>query len=160
MRYVQPRKDELVEMAQRAANIVRLLEDLRRVVLPDHVPSSADKNGLGNGHVVNGDDYRPPKRPWEEISKEAGESLQSPVEVGYSCHRIMCFLNNLQRSVSKRSTNSDKSSPGQSLAEKDMDLIRSKRASTTGSSTAGQQKSKYRKRSVSNSRFYTFLTFF
>ena len=45
---------------------------------------------------------------------------------------------------------SEKSGSQQTTAEKDMEIIRSKRASSTGGSIVGQQKTKYRKRSVSS----------
>ena len=45
---------------------------------------------------------------------------------------------------------SEKPDVQQTTAEKDMEIIRSKRASSSGGSIVGQQKTKYRKRSVSS----------
>lgn len=74
------------------------------------------------------DDHRGPKRPWEDGPEVQGGSPES----------------------SRRQ---------QTTAEQDMEIIRSKRATTAagGSSTAGQPKSKYRKRSVRRLSFYCAL---
>lgn len=63
------------------------------------------------------EEARAPKRPWEEMSRDQ-ESVESFNE------------DNLA-----------------STAEQDMEIIRSKRATSSGTSTPGQQKTKYRKRS-------------
>jgi hypothetical protein len=76
LRPVQPRRDELAEMAKRAANVVKLLGDLKRIVLPESASPSPDKADLASS--VSGDDHRPPKRPWEEISTDDGQLQQQP----------------------------------------------------------------------------------
>lgn len=54
-------------MAHRAADVVRLLGELKKLVV---LANSTSQNGEKMDAVGNGDDHRPPKRPWEEISKE------------------------------------------------------------------------------------------
>ena len=49
----------------------------------------------------------------------------------------------------RTSSLSEKPDVQQTAAEKDMEIIRNKRASSTGGSIVGHQKTKYRKRSVS-----------
>ncbi|KAJ7592908.1 hypothetical protein C8J56DRAFT_1002894 [Mycena floridula] len=104
-------------MAQRANQVVRLLEELRRMHLPEEELVKADSN-----HVDVADDHRPPKRPWEDMSQD--EVQQFTAAIG------------------------DKSQ-AQTMAEQDMEIIRTKRATSTAGavSAVGQPKSKYRKRS-------------
>ena len=99
---------ELAEMKRRAAEVVRLLEEYRRLS-----PELDTKPSISHD--------RPPKRPWEDVDQGA-----SPVD----------------RNIKSEQT----------TAEQDMEIIRTKRATSTAagaSSGAGQTKSKYRKRSVS-----------
>lgn len=126
MRYVQlettPNPSELVEMAEKANEVVRLLEDLRRMCSPNN-QDGAKPDSLAIGTP---DDHRPPKRPWEEMTKEG--------------------MNGSVDAHEQVSAGGDKS---QTTAEQDMEIIRTKRATTTsgGTTTTGQPKSKYRKRS-------------
>jgi hypothetical protein len=64
--HAQPQPAEFSEMAQRAAQVVRLLEELRRMTHPD-----ADR--LKMDALSAADDHRPPKRPWEDLSQEGAE---------------------------------------------------------------------------------------
>ena len=106
---------ELTEMKQRAAQVVRLLEEYRRLS-----PELDIKPSLPH--------ERPPKRPWEDVDQEdhTGRGT-SPI-----------------------------TKTEQTTAEQDMEIIRTKRATSTAagvSAGTGQPKSKYRKRSVSSSVF-------
>jgi len=75
------------------------------------------------------DDPRPPKRPWEDISQDEGPSMPDPNS----------FADQYPSAENKP----------QSTAEQDMELIRTKRATSTAGTngSTGQPKSKYRKRS-------------
>ena len=113
---------ELNEMAQRANEVVRRLEEYRRLYAPEN-----DRRCDGSTSL---DDHRGPKRPWEDAPEaQQSGSPESPFR------------------------------RQQTTAEQDMEIIRSKRATTAagGSSTAGQPKSKYRKRSVRRFFFYRAL---
>ena len=54
-------------MSQRASQVVRLLEELKRLSLPiDQIPKELPApNGAS-------DEHRPPKRPWQDVSREDG----------------------------------------------------------------------------------------
>ncbi|GJE94540.1 GATA zinc finger domain-containing protein [Phanerochaete sordida] len=104
----QPAPAELRDMTNFAALIVRLLEDLRRVAIPDEKREP----------IPAPEDSRPPKRPWEDLARDD---------------------QNHHPEFSEEN--------GSSTAEQDMEIIRSKRATSSGQSTPGQPKSKYRKRS-------------
>ncbi|KAJ3532902.1 hypothetical protein NM688_g7356 [Phlebia brevispora] len=67
------------------------------------------------------DEHRPPKRPWEDMERD-NQGTPSEADIRY-----------------------DEAS--QSTAEQDMEIIRSKRATSSTGTTPGQTKSKYRKRS-------------
>ncbi|TCD60553.1 hypothetical protein EIP91_009869 [Steccherinum ochraceum] len=115
--HVQPTPEELKDMSRRADLVVRLMDELRRLSLPDdQLPRDLP--------VPNGvEEHRPPKRPWEDTVDEN--------ENGPNAARLEQYSD-------------DK---GQSTAEIDMEIIRSKRATSAGGATPGQPKSKYRKRS-------------
>lgn len=120
---VQPSAEELAEMNTRAVTVVRLLEEFRRMSIPE---DERDKLEASSSM----EDHRPPKRPWEDISQGPGNGGGGTEAIGGSTE------------------SADKS---QSTAEQDMELIRTKRATSAagGTTTVGQPKSKYRKRSVS-----------
>jgi hypothetical protein len=117
---VQVPPPELADMAERAAEVVRRLEEYRRLYL-----SEAERKIDGGPATV--EDHRPPKRPWEDVSRD-GKAGPEPV-----------------------ARPAEPVGKPQSAAERDMEIIRKKRAATAagGSGSAGQPKSKYRKRSVS-----------
>ena len=72
-----PSPEELAEMSRRAAEVIRLLEEYRRVNIPESKLDSA-------AAIISADDHRPPKRPWEELSQEddvAGNETASFAEV-------------------------------------------------------------------------------
>ncbi|CCM01506.1 uncharacterized protein FIBRA_03562 [Fibroporia radiculosa] len=127
--HVQPSPNELQEMSWRAGTVVRLLEDLRRI------SSSEDAAPRDAGHApvasnASEEHSRPPKRPWEDMSRE--EEGNAAPSAPYPDQQPQVSYNGVD----------DKST-----AEADMEIIRSKRATSTGGATPGQPKSKYRKRS-------------
>lgn len=66
---MQPSPTELADMAQRANEVVRLLEELRLMYLPP--TERGVKIDTGNvDNVTSADDHRPPKRPWEDMTKD------------------------------------------------------------------------------------------
>ncbi|KAJ3474715.1 hypothetical protein NLI96_g12301 [Meripilus lineatus] len=117
--HVQPSPSEIHEMTQRASTVVRLLEELKRLSIPDQVPKELPaSNGAS-------DEHRPPKRPWEDSSRdEAGGGSSGGHRQEYSDEQ-----------------------KAQTTAEQDMEIIRSKRATSAAGNAPGQPKSKYRKRS-------------
>lgn len=78
----QPNPTELAEMAQKANEVVRLLEDLRRMYSPD----GQDNAKTDNLNAGTPDDHRPPKRPWEEMSKDGLDGTQETHEVRTKRH--------------------------------------------------------------------------
>ncbi|KAF9068974.1 hypothetical protein BDP27DRAFT_1402890 [Rhodocollybia butyracea] len=125
--HVQPSQAEVADMARRANEVVRLLEVLRRME-PEgdrHKIESTTSSAL----TSTPDDHRPPKRPWEDMAQDGQASGD---DTGGMFPEP-----------------SSASAPGQTTAEQDMELIRSKRATTTAAAatSTGQPKSKYRKRS-------------
>lgn len=102
----QPGAAELHDMTEYAKHVVDLLNNLRRVALPNEK------------REPQADDSRPPKRPWEDMARDD---------------------QNHHAELNEENS--------QSTAEQDMEIIRSKRATSSGQSTPGQPKSKYRKRS-------------
>jgi hypothetical protein len=64
----QPPPDELRKMTQFASTVVRLLEELKRLTLDGHA-----------SHTSFSEDARAPKRPWEDMSREADSPGQSEV---------------------------------------------------------------------------------
>ncbi|KAH7868397.1 uncharacterized protein C8R40DRAFT_842459 [Lentinula edodes] len=126
--HVQPSQTEVTEMARRASEVVRLLEVLRQM---DGSEDSSSKNEeVPSSIPTSPDDHRPPKRPWEDMARDGQASGDDTAGI---------FSELPSASITS----------GQTTAEQDMELIRSKRATTTAGSSAssGQLKSKYRKRS-------------
>lgn len=82
----QPSPEECNDMTRRAKEVVRLLEVLRRMGMPE-----ADRIKMDSASVnsVATEDHRPPKRPWEDIQGGPGESSFS--EVSY-CRTILWAL--------------------------------------------------------------------
>ncbi|KAI0925648.1 hypothetical protein AcV5_008327 [Taiwanofungus camphoratus] len=123
--YVQPSPSELEEMTWHAQTVVRLLEDLRRLNVMDEVP----KENVTLPLTVSEETTRPPKRIWEDISRD--DEVNQPPST---------FTDN-------QLAYPESGDKPQSTAEQDMEIIRSKRATSTGGGAPGQPKSKYRKRS-------------
>ncbi|KAG6821325.1 hypothetical protein H0H93_000186 [Arthromyces matolae] len=118
---VCPMPEELQEMSQRAAEVVRLLEEYRRLNLPE-----SERVKLDNAVAMTPpDDHRPPKRPWEDLSQEETSNV---VETN-------TFAEQYPTPVENKST-----------AEQDMEIIRTKRAtSTAGASGSSGQPKNYAK---------------
>jgi len=89
-----PPPDELAEMSRRAAEVVRLLEEYRRLNLPE-----SERARLGSAAPITpADDHRPPKRPWEELSQEddvAGNETASFPEVIVNLLQHFRYLNEI-----------------------------------------------------------------
>lgn len=126
-------------MSKRANLVVRLMDDLRRLSLPeDQMPKDLP---IPNGGV---DEHRPPKRPWEDtvdenVSPNGGDRGEVRL--------LTCYILRVHYELTPYTIqySDDKM---QSTAEQDMEIIRSKRATSAGGNAPGQPKSKYRKRSV------------
>jgi hypothetical protein len=119
MPHTQPTAEELADMTRRAAEVVRRIEDYRRLYASESERKSENASAI--------EDHRLPKRPWEDLSQD-------------------------NRSGPEASSSAPETpDKPQSTAEQDMEIIRIKRATTAAgiSTSAGQPKSKYRKRSVS-----------
>ena len=71
-------------MTQRAARVAQLLRDLKKIVNPNAASSGDEKAVVG----ATSDEYRAPKRPWEEISKDQPESSHTPT-VSSAVHSIV-----------------------------------------------------------------------
>ena len=132
-----------------ASTVMRLLEDLRRIEGGEDVSrKEGDYPAAGN---PADEQARPPKRPWEDMARD-GEP-PAPI-VHYDVSAVPLLLRCLfetQRQMAGRSPSSPHPHPdeqAQSTAEQDMQIIRNKRQSSTGGAAPGQQKNKYRKRSV------------
>jgi hypothetical protein len=81
---IKPSKEEIADMTKRAARVAQLLRDLKKIVNPN-APSSGDEKGAVS---AASDEYRPPKRPWEEISKDQSEASHTPT-VSSNIHSIV-----------------------------------------------------------------------
>ncbi len=62
-------------MSQKALQVVRILEDFRR----EHV-SENERNKMPDSIQGSPEDYRAPKRPWEDMAQEATND-DPPVDV-------------------------------------------------------------------------------
>ncbi|KAG6919160.1 hypothetical protein DXG01_008458 [Tephrocybe rancida] len=123
---VCPPPEELSEMSQRAAEVVRLLDEYRRLNLPE-----SERVKMGDTVAMTPpEDHRPPKRPWEDMSQEEASTL---------AESTTSFADQYPTPVDNKM---------QTTAEQDMEIIRTKRATSTAgvSGSGGQPKSKYRKR--------------
>lgn len=129
-------------MTQRASTVVRLLEELKRLSIPDQVPKELPaSNGAS-------DEHRPPKRPWEDSSRdEAGGGSSGGHRQEVLQQQFLSAFNSLTYHCCDQYSDEQKA---QTTAEQDMEIIRSKRATSAAGNAPGQPKSKYRKRSVSN----------
>ncbi|KAG5647330.1 hypothetical protein DXG03_000398 [Asterophora parasitica] len=127
---VCPSPEELQEMSHRAVEVVRLLEEYRRFNLPESERVKMDNAAA----ITPPDDHRPPKRPWEDMSQDENVTAAESSS----------FTEQYPTPVDK----------AQTTAEQDMEIIRTKRATSTAgaSGSAGQPKSKYRKRSLQRKR--------
>lgn len=90
---IKPSKEEIADMTKRAARVAQLLRDLKRIVNPN-AASSGDEKCVPS---ATSDEYRAPKRPWEEISKDQSEPAHTPkVSSGYPFN---CETRDLDKSM-------------------------------------------------------------
>lgn len=146
---IQPTESELLEMSQRAMTVVRLLEELRRLNAPE---TEQSREAPSNAMQQSPDDPRPPKRPWEDIDDTTQPTSETNNFTEVGLEYISALPNQFVDYIFlQQQQYSSVDVKPQSTAEQDMELIRTKRATSTAGSTgpAGQPKSKYRKRSVS-----------
>ena len=84
---VHPSAQEVGEMAQRAGEVVRLLEELRRMSLGEG--GGVDERGKGGVGVEvsagSADGGRPPKRPWEDLGRDGDDVRGFPLRFGCAC---------------------------------------------------------------------------
>lgn len=123
-------------MAYFANQVVRLLEDLKRVSL-------AEERAAREAIAPPAEETRPPKRPWEDMARDDQGASVEP-DVGF--FRIVLEGSGEIDTPTQAHYGEE---AGPSTAEQDMEIIRSKRATSSTGATPGQPKSKYRKRSVS-----------
>jgi hypothetical protein len=74
----RPSESEIAEMAERAAVVVKLLEEVRRLAMPE----GADDDP--NAHTLQ-PEGRAPKRPWEDMSNDDGSANASFTQVTINC---------------------------------------------------------------------------
>ncbi|PPQ90808.1 hypothetical protein CVT25_012128 [Psilocybe cyanescens] len=138
----QPPQAELESMLRLAEELIRLLEEAKRANAPE-----IDQSRMSAPEAMqeSPDDPRPPKRPWEDISQD--DAVTNDQNSFPEFHLTPPSL--------KQQYASGGDSKPQTTAEQDMELIRTKRATTTAGANGppGQPKSKYRKRSVSRPVF-------
>lgn len=146
--HAQPPPNEVTEMANRANEVVRLLQELRRLnavdggAPPDAGHRRLDPPAIEAPPADMDVDTRVPKRPWEEMEMDGDDGEPEVDELEES--------DPAQPYPTPTDTKASPPLPAQSTAEADMELIRTKRATTAGGvgvGLPGQPKSKYRKRS-------------
>ncbi|KAF5340873.1 hypothetical protein D9758_012151 [Tetrapyrgos nigripes] len=143
--YAQPSSTEIAEMANKANEVVRLLEELRRMNMPEaervKQPEVSAVPVAAATTPPSPDDHRPPKRPWEDMSQDG----QAPTQTESS----VVFAEPYTAPAPAPTPAAEPAPTPQSTAEQDMELIRTKRATTAAgaAAAAGQPKTKYRKRS-------------
>jgi rhodanese-related sulfurtransferase len=71
----QPSPAELQDMSQKALQVVRLLEEFKRVHIPD-----SERTKLGDPMYEASEDHRAPKRPWEDMA-QGGNNADVPEDV-------------------------------------------------------------------------------
>ena len=129
-------------MNRHAAAVVHLLEELRRIDTGEEPPRKEAYTAAANPADEHA---RPPKRPWEDMARDGEQPPQQGYDVSSpSRSQLGPFEPEQQPSHSPYVDQQ-----AQSTAEADMQIIRNKRQSSTGGAVPGQQKNKYRKRSVS-----------
>lgn len=143
--HVQPTPPEIEDMNSRASIVMRLLDDLRRLDAGEDISRKESTNGTATPAEEH---PRPPKRPWEDMARDGeppSSATYSDVSVLSSIRRV-CLSEHQYQAPGQMSYPDEQA---QSTAEQDMQIIRNKRQSSAGGAQPGQQKNKYRKRSVS-----------
>lgn len=131
-------------MTEHALVVVSLLEELKRLSISgEPVMASIKMEDVRSSAVgYPSGENRAPKRPWEDVSGE-DDFVDAKVR---SIFHVCVLLSEFDvRFFQSYAGASDRV---QTAAEKDMALIRSKRATNSTALNAGQPKGKYRKRSV------------
>lgn len=85
---MQPSPTELADMARHANQVVRLLEDLRRMSLPESERGVKVDSSNNVGAVNSSDDHRPPKRPWEDMAQDRPNGAD---ENSATTHEVRCL---------------------------------------------------------------------
>ena len=161
-------------MTRHASELVRLLSEYRRAAieegalstgvgdtgLPSPAPEEYEKQRGALPLSAGG--LRAPKRPWEDVAGESDDdvyslSVSAPVGrrkdgAGFGMDESVSMRVNssgMTGTLGALGTGGKEMDRARSAAEKDMALIRSKRANNAAGITSGAPKGKYRKRSVS-----------
>ncbi|KAH9847685.1 hypothetical protein C2E23DRAFT_871669 [Lenzites betulinus] len=145
--HVQPTPPEIEDMNSRASIVMRLLDDLRRLDAGEDISRKESTNGTATPAEEH---PRPPKRPWEDMARDG----EPPASATYSDVSSLppcgaCLRELTTRPAQAPGQMAYPDDQAQSTAEQDMQIIRNKRQSSAGGAQPGQQKNKYRKRSVS-----------
>lgn len=129
-------------MNSRASTVMRLLDDLRRLDAGEDINRKENVNGTATPAEEH---TRPPKRPWEDMARDGeAPSSASYADVSNLPPCGVCLPDHRPQAPGHHPDEQ-----AQSTAEQDMQIIRNKRQSSAGGAQPGQQKNKYRKRSVS-----------
>ncbi|KAG6865786.1 hypothetical protein C0991_011778 [Blastosporella zonata] len=120
---VCPSPEELAEMSQRATEVVRLLEEYRRLNLPE-----SERIKMNDVAMSPPDDHRPPKRPWEDMSQDENPALAE--STSFAEQQYPTPVDNKM----------------QTTAEQDMEIIRTKRATSTAGASGSDYAKLQRKR--------------
>ena len=67
--HAQPPPQEVADMTWRADTVMRLLEEVRRLSLPEGIASRENPPPTSAPSAPE-DHARPPKRPWEDMARE------------------------------------------------------------------------------------------
>ena len=96
--HIQPPPAELEEMSQRALKVVRLLDDFRRICIPESTQlqtpptvSAEASNSVAPMETDSpgpGESSRPPKRPWEDSQEDA---VPAADPAGFQDVRVVLF---------------------------------------------------------------------
>ena len=102
---IKPTKEEIADMTKRAARVAQLLRDLKKIVNPNAASSGDEKGAVS----ATSDEYRAPKRPWEEISKDQPEASHTPTvsSAAYSIMKLETLTRPPRLSLPASMTSSD-----------------------------------------------------
>ncbi|THG97010.1 hypothetical protein EW145_g7680 [Phellinidium pouzarii] len=142
---IQPSQVDLAHMARRAAEVVVLLEGLRRLALAEEAGRAAATTEDVAPVSAYSAGARAPKRPWEDVS--ADDEPPSPTRSPTGKRFAGVGGGNEVGEGGGGTAPIQGPEKAQTAAEKDMALIRRKRATHAGVLGSGTPKGKYRKRS-------------
>jgi len=87
-------------MANKANEVVKLLEELRRMSMPEPERIKVDTPAVAAAVVTSSpDDHRPPKRPWEDMSQDGQASAAQP-ESGGMFSEVRQSILHIKRQIS------------------------------------------------------------